>query len=300
MGVSPPSPPNVIDRVRLCLRTRHYSSRTEKAYLAWVRRFVVFHHQRHPDEMGEAEVASYLQFLAVVRGVSASTQNQAFSALVFLYRDVLGRDLAGLEDTPRARRPERLPLVLAREEVLVVLQRLRGTPRLMCALMYGAGLRLLECCRLRVCDVDFECGRVVVRRGKGAKDRLTPLPARIVPGLREHLDSLRADVEADFRRGVFARAADVRTVAEAWSLAWLFPSPRLRVDRGRGVLWRPHLHPTGVQREIAAAARAAGIAKPATCHTLRHSFAVCMLESGVDIRTLQELMGHADVGTTLL
>ncbi len=264
----PPSPPRLLDRVRGVLRARHYSPRTEDAYVAWIRRFVLFHGKKHPDALGVPDVAGYLSHLASRRQVSASTQNQAFSALLFLYREVLGRELAGLEKVPRARLPERLPVVLSRDEVVAVLGRMRGTPRLMASLMYGAGLRLLECCRLRVKDVDFARQELIVRDGKGRKDRVTVLPY------------LNANRE--------------------WAWQWVFPATRVHTDTTTGERCRHHLHESVLQREFAAAVRAARLTKPATCHTLRHSFATHLLEIGYDIRTIQELLGHADISTTMV
>jgi integron integrase len=313
MGVPSPSPqpnasspPRLLDRVRLCLRTRHYSGRTEKAYVGWVRRFVLFHGKRHPDQMGAAEVAGYLAHLATAGRVSASTQNQAFSALLFLYREVLGRELAGLENTPRAKRPQRLPVVLSPGEVASVLQRVRGTPGLMCSLMYGAGLRVLECCRLRVKDVDFSRGEIVVHDGKGRKDRVTMLPGRLAEPLRAQLARVRAQHDADLAGNAGyvalpdALARKYPAASREWAWQWVFPASRLYLDAATGQRRRHHVHETVVQREFAAAVRAADISKPATCHTLRHSFATHLLESGYDIRTIQELLGHADVSTTMI
>jgi integron integrase len=301
-----PPPPRLLDRVRELLRTRHFSRRTEQAYVAWIRRFILFHGKRHPDRLGAAEVTAYLGQLASSRQVSASTQNQAFSALLFLYRDVLGRALAGLDQVPRARLPQRLPVVLSREEVAAVLDRMRGMPRLMCALMYGAGLRLLECCRLRVKDVDFSRQELLVRDGKGRRDRVTVLPARLVVPLRAHLERVerqhRTDVEgnAGYVALPGALARKYPNAHREWPWQWVFPATRIYTDAATGERRRHHLHETVLQREFAAAVRAAGITKRATCHTLRHSFATHLLESGYDIRTIQELLGHADVSTTMI
>jgi integron integrase len=303
--VVPPSP-RLLDRVRTLLRTRHFSRRTEQAYVAWIRRFILFHGKTHPERLGSSEVTAYLSHLASRRQVSASTQNQAFSALVFLYRDVLARELAGLDQVPRARLPERLPVVLSREEVSAVLGRMHGTPRLMCALMYGAGLRLLECCRLRVKDLDFSRHELLVRDGKGRRDRVTVLPARLVPPLRAHLERVerqhRADLEGN-AGSVALPGALGRKYPNAhceWPWQWVFPATRVYTDAATGERRRHHLHETVLQREFAAAVRAAQLTKPATCHTLRHSFATHLLESGSDIRTIQELLGHADVSTTMI
>ena len=301
-----PGPPRLLGRVRLRLRARHYSPRTEKAYVGWVRRFVVFHGRRHPDQMGAPEVAGYLAHLAARRTVSASTQNQAFSALLFLYREVLGRELSGLEGTPRAKRPVRMPLVLSREEVNAALRHVRGTPRLMTSLMYGAGLRLLECCRLRVKDVDLVRGEIMVRDGKGRKDRVTVLPGRLAEPLRAHLERVRrqhlADVagNAGFVALPDALGRKYPGAGREWPWQWVFPASRLYLDPVSGERRRHHVHETVVQREFALGVRAAGLSKPATCHTLRHSFATHLLEQGYDIRTIQELLGHADVTTTMI
>jgi len=301
-----PPPPRLLDRVRALLRTRHFSRRTEQAYVGWIRRFILFHGKRHPEHLGSPEVTAYLSHLASSRQVSASTQNQAFSALIFLYRDVLGRELAGLDQVPRARLPERLPVVLSRAEVAAVLGRMQGTPRLMCALMYGAGLRLLECCRLRVKDVDFSRHELLVRDGKGRRDRVTVLPARLVPLLRSHLERVerqhRADVEgnAGFVALPGALARKYPNANREWPWQWVFPASRIYTDAATGERRRHHLHETVLQREFAAAVRAAQLTRPATCHTLRHSFATHLLESGSDIRTIQELLGHADVSTTMI
>jgi len=319
-SASPPSPgplhagslsagsrsPRFLDRVRLALRSRHFSRRTEEAYVSWIRRFILFHGKRHPDGLGAPEVTAYLGHLASDRQVSASTQNQAFSALLFLYREVLGRELAGLDAVPRARLPERLPVVLSRAEVAGVLGRMRGTPRLMAFLMYGAGLRLLECCRLRVKDVDFDRKELLVHDGKGRKDRVTVLPTRLVTPLRAHLDRVRrqhlADVEgqAGYVALPGALARKFPNASREWPWQWFFPATRVHTDAATGERRRHHLHESLLQREFAAAARAAQLTKTASCHTLRHSFATHLLETGYDIRTIQELLGHSDVSTTMV
>jgi integron integrase len=307
-SIAPPAPrgPRLLERVRTELRTRHYSPRTEKAYVAWVRRFVVFSGMRHPEQMGAPEIACYLSHLATRELVSAGTQNQALSALVFLYREVLGREVAGLADVVRARRPFRVPLVLSRDEVRAVLRQMRGTPALMARLMYGSGLRLLECCRLRVKDVDFARNEITVHDGKGRKDRKTVLPAALVGPLRAHVERVRRQHEADLAGGggsvALPHALDRKYVSahRDWAWQWIFPATRVRRDWGTGRWQRHHLHETLVQREFATAVRAANLTKPATCHTLRHSFATHLLENGYDIRTIQELLGHTDVATTMI
>ena len=257
-------------------------------------------------EMGAAEVTQFLTALAVREKVAASTQNQALSALLFLYREVLGVELPWLEDVVRAKRPQYLPVVLTRAEVRAVLERLDGVPRLMAILLYGAGLRLLECCRLRVKDIDFAMNQLVIRDGKGRKDRLTILPAAVKAALAAHLERGCAQHQADLRRGagwVELPGALARKYANAgreWGWQWVFPATRIYVDRVTGQRRRHHLHESVLQRAVKDAVRAAGLAKPATCHTIRHSFATHLLEESHDIRTVQELLGHQDVSTTMI
>ena len=302
----PAGPPRLLDRVRQAIRARHYSRRTEKAYTAWIRRYIFFHGKRHPAEMTSADVAQFLSHLATRGQVSASTQNQAFSALLFLYREVLGQQLAGLDDVVRAKRPVRVPIVLSRDEVAAVLRHLRGVPWLMASLMYGAGLRVLECARLRVKDVDFSRGEITVRDGKGSKDRVTLLPSRTGQPLREHLEVVHRWYEKDLAVGggsVWLPHALERKYPNAqrdWAWQWVFPATRHYVETRTGELRRHHLHESVVQRALSEAVRAAGLTKPATCHTLRHSFATHLLEQGYDIRTIQELLGHSDVNTTMI
>lgn len=309
-STSPPvpaaKPAVVLQRVWQLARARHYSRRTEKAYAAWVRRFLAFHNYRDPAVLGSPEVKAYLTHLAVQQKVSASTQNQAFSALLFLFRDVLERKLTGLEDTPRAKGPVRLPLVLTRHEVDAVLGCLHGRLWLIASLLYGSGLRLQESLSLRVKDLDFERRVLVVRDGKGRKDRETVFPAKLLEPLRQHLEWIRtqhAKQLADGRGAVTLPDALARKYPRAaWALGWqwVFPATREYVDTETGTLRRHHMHPTVVQRAFCGAVRAAGIAKPATSHSLRHSFATHMLESGYDIRTIQELLGHRDLTTTMI
>jgi integron integrase len=298
--------PRLLDRVRAALRARHYSLRTEHAYVAWIRRFIFFHGKRHPDEMGEAEINSFLTHLAVARKVSASTQNQALSSLLFLYKQVLGRTIEGLGEVVRARRPERLPVVLTPGEVKSVLQHLDGTPRLVATLLYGTGLRLMECLRLRVKDIDFALNQILVRDGKGQKDRLTMLPGALRERLRVHLRATR-NLHAADRRDSFgevwlpdAVSRKYPWAARSWGWQWVFPAAQRSTDPRGGAVRRHHIGETLIQKAVARAVRKAGIPKPASCHTLRHSFATHLLEGGSDIRTIQELLGHRDVGTTMI
>jgi integron integrase len=303
-GPSEPPKPRLLDRVRAALRLRHYSRRTEATYVAWIRRYILFHGKRHPADMGAAEVTRFLTSLAIDGRVAASTQNQALSALLFLYRNVLEVDLPWLDDVVRAKRPERLPIVLTREEVVAVLRRLDGVPRLMAFLLYGAGLRLLECCRLRVQDIDFATNQIVVRGGKGGKDRVTMLPAVVKADLARHLQAVRAQHERDLREGAgwvelpTALARKYPNAGREWVWHWIFPATRPYRDQVTGQWRRHHLHESVLQRDVKDAVRRAGIAKRATPHTLRHSFATHLLEDGRDIRTIQELLGHRDVTTT--
>jgi integron integrase len=300
-----PSPPKLLDRVRQAIRLRHYSRRTEQAYLAWIRRFIVSSGTRHPQEMGEPEITAFLSTLAA-RGVSASTQNQALSAILFLYEVVLGRRVEWMTQLVRAQRPVRLPVVLTRDEVARVLSRLPGPVWLMASLMYGAGLRLLECAELRVKDLHLDRGEVTIRDGKGSKDRVTMLPATLKQSLVEHLSRVRAQHEADLAagRGAVALPGSLRTkypnAPREWAWQWVFPATRFYRDAETGERRRHHLHESVVQRAVKDAVRAAGIPRPATCHSLRHSFATHLLEAGYDIRTIQELLGHRDVSTTMI
>lgn len=305
---APPAvrPPRLLDRVRATVRARHYSRRTEKAYVGWIRRYILFHGKCHPSEMGAPELTSYLSSLAVDGNVAASTQNQALSALLFLYREVLDQEVPWLDDVVRARRPVRLPIVLTRDEVRSLLRQLRGTPRLMAILMYGSGLRLLECARLRVQDIDFQRRQIVVRGGKGDKDRATTLPTIVSIELTRHLDAVKKQHEHDLRRGAgwvelpWALARKYPNAGREWAWQWVFPATRFYVDRVTGQWRRHHLHESVVQRAVKDAVRRAGIPKRATCHTLRHSFATHLLEDDRDIRTVQELLGHRDVSTTMI
>ncbi len=288
------------------LRRLHYSMRTEEAYCDWVRRFVRFHGQRHPREMGAPEVEAFLTHLAVVGKVSASTQNQALSGLLFLYRQVLLVELPWLDGVVRAKVSKRLPVVLTREEVQAVLSRMRGTPALMTRLLYGTGLRMIECARLRVKDVDFARGEILVREGKGFKDRVTMLPQSLMLPLREHLVRVRELHQCDLAQGLgevylpFALARKYPNAAREWAWQYVFPSSTLSQDPRSPRRGRHHADEKSVQRGMRQALRDAGIAKLATPHTLRHSFATHLLECGYDIRTVQELLGHSDVSTTMI
>jgi integron integrase len=292
--------------VREAIRVRHMSLRTEAAYVDWVRRFILHHGKRHPREMGAEEVEAFLTHLAVERSVSASTQNQAKAALLFLYRQVLGIELPWLNELVQAKRGERLPVVLTPGEVRAVLDQMDGQMALVARLLYGTGMRLLEGLRLRVKDVDFERLEVIVREGKGNKDRVTMLPERLAAPLREHLDKVKAIHRQDLKDGlgeVFlpdALAVKYKAAARAWGWQWVFPSGVLSVDPRSGLTRRHHLHAESVQRAVREAARAAELVKPVTPHVLRHSFATHLLMAGHDIRTVQELLGHKDVETTMI
>ena len=305
--VSPTAPaPRLLDRVRHELQARHYSRRTEKAYVGWIKRYIFFHRKRHPAEMGASEVTQFLTALAVERKVAASTQNQALGALLFLYREVLQQNLPWLDDLIRAKRPERLPVVLTRDEVRAVLQHLTGVPRLLALLFYGAGLRLLEAARLRVQDVDFAANTIVVRNGKGAKDRVTMLPATVKAELARHVEDVQRQHERDLQRGAGwvelpdALGRKYPNAGRQWGWQWVFPATRLYFHRETRQRRRHHLHESVPQRAVKEAVRRSGIAKHAKCHTFRHSFATHLLEDGYDIRTVQELLGHRDVATTMI
>jgi integron integrase len=298
--------PRLLDQLRATLRVRHLSLNTEEAYVDWARRFILFHGKRHPKELGAAEVQAFLSHLAVERHVSASTQNQAKAALLFLYKRVLEVDLPWLDEVVQAKERRRLPVVLSPGEVRTLLDQLDGTMGLVAALLYGTGLRLLEGLRLRVKDLDFDRLEVTVRSGKGDKDRVTMLPERLVAPLRAHLAKAKALHEKDLADGfgeVFlpdALAAKYKGAPRQWGWQWVFPSAVRSVDPRSGSTRRHHLYPESVQRAVREAARRAELAKPVTPHVLRHSFATHLLGAGHDIRTVQELLGHQDVATTMI
>ncbi len=298
--------PKLLDQVRHELRVRHYSLRTEEAYVQWIRRFILFHNKRHPREMAETDINAFLSYLAVERNVAASTQNQALNALLFLYKKVLQVELGFIGDLVRAKRPRKLPVVLTRSEVRAILSHLSGTTWLMASLLYGTGMRLMECLRLRVKDIDFSYHQILVRDGKGKKDRVTMLPQNLKKPLQEHIDRAQQLHEEDLTEGygqVYLPFALSRKYPRAdRELAWqfIFPSAKRSVDPRSGIVRRHHVQPLTLQRAIKQAVRSAAIHKPASCHTLRHSFATHLLESGYDIRTVQELLGHKDVKTTMI
>jgi integron integrase len=295
--------PKLLHSLRLILRVGHFSRRTEEAYTYWIRRYVRFHAFRHPRDLHEADVARFLSHLAVEGRVSAATQAQALAALLFLYRHVLDRPLVGLGNVPRARAPVRIPVVLSRAEVQSVLGELDGTPKLIGMLLYGSGLRLLEALTLRVKDVDLERGEIRIRR---ARDRVTVLPDRLRSPLAEHLDRVRRQHERDLTEGAGSVALPDALrwkyphAAKSWPWQWVFPAGRRHIDSEDGHTRRHHLHESAVQRAMSAAVRRSRIGKRASCHTLRHSVATHLLEGGYDIRTVQELLGHRDVSTTMI
>jgi len=280
--------------------------RTEELYLHWIRRFILFHRKRHPDEMGEEEIAAFLSHLAIDGHVAASTQNQAFSALLFLYQQVLDRKLDYLAGVERVKRPPKLPVVLTRKEAQLVIAHLPADYRLMAELLYGSGLRLLECLRLRVKDIDFGYEQITVRDGKGMRERITLLPARLKGPLREHLQRVKEIHRRDLGHGAgavylpFALKRKYPRAARDWRWQWVFPAAKRSVDPRSGEVRRHHMHEKNLQNAVKQAIYATGVPKAASCHTFRHSFATHLLEAGYDIRTVQELLGHRDVSTTMI
>lgn len=299
--------PKLLDQLRDRIRLKHYSLRTEQAYLQWVKRYILFHGKRHPAEMGKEEIEAFLSSLAVERNVAASTQAQALSAILFLYKEVLGMDMPWLTDLTRAKKPVRLPTVLSREEIQALLKSVDDPLMdLIVQLLYGTGMRLLEGLRLRVKDVDFSLNEIVVREGKGNKDRVTMLPASLSARLQTHLRTVKAQHDADLAAGhgevwlPDALAVKYPNAAKSWGWQYVFPASGYSVDPRSGAVRRHHIDEKRVQRAVRKAALRAGIAKPVSPHTLRHSFATHLLESGYDIRTVQELLGHSDVSTTMI
>ena len=301
-----PRQPRLLDRVRIALRTKHYSIRTEEAYVSWIKRFILFHNKRHPMEMGEPEINGFLSHLAVNGHVAASTQNQALSALLFLYRRVLEQEFPDLENLVRAKRPKRLPVVMTRAEVKSVLARLHGTPKLVATILYGTGMRLMEGLRLRVKDAEFAHNLIVVREAKGDRDRRVPLPESVRQELATWMSQVKRVHEQDLAEGFgavylpYALARKYSRAATSWWWQWLFPAEARSTDPRSGLVRRHHLQDWNIQRAVAQAVRDVGIKKPVSCHTFRHSFATHLLEEGYDIRTIQELLGHRDLKTTMI
>jgi integron integrase len=301
-----PDSPKLLDQVRTVMRRRHYSRRTEEAYILWIVRFIRFHNLRHPRDMDTPEIEAFLNHLAVHQQVAASTQNQAFSAILFLYNQVLHQPLSAKIDALRAKSSRRLPTVLSRDQTQALLKALTGTHQLIARLLYGSGLRLMEALRLRVKDIDFAQHQIVVRAGKGDKDRVTVLPASLEQPLRQHLDRVSALHQQDLAKGYgevslpYALDRKYPHAGREWGWQYVFPSTRLSLDPRSGQVRRHHLDESGLRKAIRQAARRVGIYKPVGPHTLRHCFATHLLEAGYDIRTVQELLGHKSVETTMI
>jgi len=300
-----PSPPKLLDQVAAKIRLKHYSQRTEMSYVHWIKRYILFHGKRHPKEMGAVEVEAFLSALVTERNVSANTQNLALSSILFLYKEVLGWDLPWLNNIVHAKKPKRLPVVLTREEVKKLLICMEGMPGLVANLLYGTGMRLMEGLTLRVKDVDFDHSEILIRGGKGAKDRVTMLPLSVIPSLKEHLDRRQVIFEADVAAGhAYAWFPDEPGRKHSdnyrdWGWQLIFVANKVSADAG-GFICRSHQDAKLIQRQVAKAAKLAAIKKPVSPHVLRHSFATHLLEDGYDIRTVQELLGHSDVSTTMI
>jgi len=298
--------PKLLDQVKNLIRTKHYSIRTEEAYVGWIRKFILFHGKRHPREMGENEISAFLTHLAVNRNVAASTQNQAFNALLFLYRNVLGMEFGTLDNVERAKKPRKLPVVFTKEEIREIINQLDGYKWIMAQLMYGSGLRVMECVRLRVKDIDFGYRQILVREGKGSKDRVTMLPEIVSAPLERHLEKVKATHERDLGAGFgtvylpFALERKYKNADRSWAWQYVFPATKRSVDPRSGVERRHHMAESVIQRAVKQAIRNAEIPKTGNCHALRHSFATHLLEAGYDIRTVQDLLGHKDVSTTMI
>ncbi len=296
----------LLDQVRDVIRKKHYSIRTEKAYMDWTKRYVLFHKKRHPKDMGEKEISQFISHLAADRRVASSAQNQALNAIVFLYKRVLNIELGNFGHMERAKKPEKLPTVMARKEVTQVLSSMSSVNQLMAKLLYGCGLRLMECVRLRVKDIDFEQNHVIVRDGKGMKDRTTMLPEQLKPVLLEHLEGVRSLHTQDLKKMLgevylpFALEKKYPNAAREWGWQYVFPSEKISKDPGNGKMRRHHVSESALQRAVQKAARKAGLTKHVSPHTFRHSFATHLLEGGYDIRIVQELLGHKDVSTTMI
>ena len=299
-------PKKLLDQVREKIRLRHYSIRTEDTYVSWIKRYILYHKKRHPNEMGKAEIEAFLSHLALDRKVSASTQNQAFNALLFLYRHVLDKDIGDDINAIRAKKPKRLPTVMTREETIRVINALSGVHQLMAKLLYGSGLRLLECVRLRVKDIDLKRLQILVREAKGNKDRITMLPESVIPSLREHLVYVKQIFDNDVKEGygrVYlpnALARKYRHADRQWNWQYTFPAKKLSFDPRSRRKRRHHIHESSLQKAVKKATVLAGLSKSISCHTFRHSFATHLLEDGYDIRTVQELLGHKNLNTTMI
>ena len=296
----------ILEQVRNVIRLKHYSLRTEQTYMQWIKRFIFFNGNRQPSHMGEKEVSNFLTHLAVKGKVSASTQNQAFNAILFLYREVLKQELGWIKDVQRAKKSKHIPVVFTREEAKKIIERLEGTKWLMVSLLYGCGLRLMECLRLRVKDIDFTYNQITIRDTKGNEDRVTMLPVSLKEPLKRHLQRVRALHEQDLKEGFgrvalpFALARKYPNADKEWAWQYVFPAAKRSIDPRTGIERRHHVLEAVLQRAVKSAIRAVGITKPGSCHTFRHSFATHLLESGYDIRTVQELLGHKDVSTTMI
>lgn len=301
-----PKSPKLLDKVRYRIRVKGYSIRTEKSYTSWIKRYIYFHGERHPQEMGKPEIESFLSHLAVNANVAASTQNQAFNALLFLYKQVLNMELPDDINAIRSKKPVRLPTVLSKEDVLSVLQAMTGTHQLMAKILYGSGLRSIECIRLRVKDIQFNMNQIIVRDGKGKKDRVTMLPDDIKSDIIKHLKYVKHLHEDDLSKGLgqvylpYALERKYPNANKEWGWQYVFPATTPSIDPRSGIKRRHHIHESAMSRAVKKASKLARISQPVTCHTLRHSFATHLLEDGYDIRTIQELLGHKDVSTTMI